>query len=254
MLTSMVDYLPKMLLLDIETSPSTAYTFDMWQTNISAEKLIEPSYILCWAAKWYGKKKMYFRSLHHDGHKKMLVDIHKLVDEADILIHYNGKRFDVPHLKREWLIDGLTPPSPYKQIDLYHTIRSQFKFTHNSLGNVCRQLGLETKITHEGFDLWPKCMRGDKDAWAAMKEYNINDVAIMEPLYEKLRPWVPSHPSVAALAGENVCPACGSHNLIRKGTTVTTVGRFATMQCADCGKWSRVTRRELGVGVTAIPY
>lgn len=250
----MVDYLPKMLLLDIETSPSVAYTFDMWQTNISADKLIQPSQILCWAAKWYGKKKMFFRSVHHDGKEKMLEDIYKLVDQADILTHYNGKRFDIPHLKREWLLAGMTPPSPYKQIDLYQTVKSQFKFTHNSLGNVCVQLGLQTKIAHEGFDMWPRCMAGDADAWAMMKAYNINDVAIMEPLYNRLRPWVPSHPSIAALTGTNVCPACGSTELEPKGTTITTVGRFVTLLCSDCGKWSRVNKRELGVGVTAVAY
>jgi hypothetical protein len=52
----------KRLLLDIETSPSVVYSFDMWGANIDAGKVITPSVMMCWAAKWYGEPEMLFRS------------------------------------------------------------------------------------------------------------------------------------------------------------------------------------------------
>ena len=243
---------PRLLLLDIETSPSIVYTFDMFQTNISSEKVIEPSTVLCWAAKWYGEKKVFYRSVFHHTKEDVMQGAHDLLAEADILIHYNGRKFDIPHLNREFLLSGLTPPAPAKQIDLYQAIKRQFNFTHNGLGYVCRQLGLATKMPNEGIELWIKCMHGDKDAWATMRAYNIHDVEIMEPLYKRLLPWIPSHPSIAALVGERVCPGCGSDNLVPRRSCVTTVSRFPMLFCLDCGKWNRETKRVSGTTVTAV--
>jgi hypothetical protein len=243
---------PRLLLLDIETSPSVVYTFDMWQANISADKVIEPSRMMCWAAKWYGEDEVFFRSTYHDGRDEMVAEIYRLMSEADALIHYNGKGFDVPHLHREFLLAGLTAPSPSKQIDLYLAIKKVFKFTHNGLGYVCQQLGLDSKLQHSGFDLWVKCLHDDPDAWAAMREYNIQDVQIMEPLYNRLQSWIPSHPSYAAMMGEDVCPACGSADLQRRGTTSTATGRFQRLRCTSCGRWSRSSKREAGTSITQI--
>ncbi|NIV35232.1 MAG: hypothetical protein GWN58_38990, partial [Anaerolineae bacterium] len=50
----------------------------------------------------------------------MLEGAWELLDEADAVVHYNGKKFDIPTLNREFVKYGFTPPSPYKQIDLYH--------------------------------------------------------------------------------------------------------------------------------------
>lgn len=239
-------------MLDIETSPSVVYTFDYWNASIGAEKVIEPSHMMCWAAKWYGEKKVFFRSTYHDDKPTMVSEIRKLMDEAGIVIHFNGKRFDIPHLNREILEMGLKPPSPCKQIDLYQTVRRVFRFTHSGLGPVCQRLGLRTKLPHSGFQLWKDALNGDKDAWAEMRAYNIQDVEIMEPLYEKLRPWIPGHPSFAAFTGADCCPACGSAGLIKEGFTITSTGRFQRYRCRDCGRWSRSTRRAAGTGIVAV--
>ena len=47
----------KILILDIETSPHTGFHWGLFQQNISIGQLIESSSVLCWAAKWLGKKK-----------------------------------------------------------------------------------------------------------------------------------------------------------------------------------------------------
>src|SRR5258708_39741160 len=106
---------PRMLLIDIETSPSVVYTFDMWQANIAADKVITPSELICWAAGWYDSGDIMFRSIHADGKEAMVREAWELVNEADVLIHFNGKKFDVPKLRHAFLLAGLPPPSPFKQ-------------------------------------------------------------------------------------------------------------------------------------------
>lgn len=243
----------KILALDIETRPNLAYVWDLWDQNVNLSALVEHQSVICWVAKWIGNPEAEFRSVHHDGQDKMIRRAWALLDEADVVMHYNGKRFDVPHLNREFLRLDLAPPSPYKQIDLLQTARKEFKFASNKLAHVAPQLGLEGKVSHEGFALWIKCMAGDDEAWERMREYNLRDVLLLEELYDKLRPWIRQHPSVGAHHGLDVCPGCGSSKLTKRGYSVLTTGRYQRFQCEDCKRWSRSTKRDVGTTITNAP-
>jgi hypothetical protein len=242
----------RLLILDIETAPNVSYAWDTWNTTLGSHLLITSKHMMCFAAKFVGEEKVYFYSEYHHGTDKMVKGLHKLLDQADAVIHYNGKKFDMPHCNTEMLKLGLQPPSPYKQIDLYQVISKNFELTYNSLDFVLKTLGYEGKVSTGGFDLWLLCMAGNKKAWARMKEYNIGDVVKLEPLYFNLLPWIPSHPSWGAHTGEDVCPNCGSSNLVREGYAYTAMGQFQRFHCGDCGRWSRSNKRIGGTRVANI--
>ena len=248
----------KTLLLDIETTPNIAYTFDLWRTTIAPVKIIEVSRVLCFGAKWLDspRKSIEFYSAfsgaESDMREEMLDNAHRLLDEADVVVHYNGHAFDIPYLNREFLLEGYLPPSPFKQIDLLQTVRKVFQFPSNQLAHVSKELGLPGKVEHEGFALWRKCMNGDRKAQRLMEKYNKQDVYMLEDLYHYLQPWILSHPSHAAYTGEFVCPACGSANLQKRGFALTSVSKFQQYQCQDCGKYSRDTRRVSGAKITGV--
>ena len=247
--------LPRMLFLDIETTPNVAYTFDLWRTTIQPQKLIERSRVLCFGAKWYGEpgKTIFHRTGGTQSEREDMLDAAwTLLDEADIVVHYNGKAFDTPYLNREFLLEGYLPPSPYKEIDLYQTIKKVFQFPSNQLANVALELGLPGKLEHEGIGLWIKCMQGDPKAWKLMEKYNKRDVEMMIPLYEALRPWIVSHPSFASFTGRSVCPACGSKKIEWRGYVTTSVSKFHRFQCKDCGKYGRDTHRVDHTDVTGV--
>ena len=103
----------KLLMLDIETSPNTAHIWGLRDQYISPDHLLESSYVLCWAAKWYGSKEVMFSSVQDTKPKFMLRKIHDLISEADAVCHYNGTRFDIPVLNKEFLLHHLAPPAPY---------------------------------------------------------------------------------------------------------------------------------------------
>lgn len=235
----------KILFLDLETSPNLAYVWGLFNQNISINQMVNSTEVLCFGARWYGEKKVIFKSVHHDGKKEMLDALWALVNEADVLVGWNSQSFDSKHIKRELLENGYTPPSPYKELDLMRVVRSQFKFPSNKLDYVSQKLGVGAKVKHSGFDLWVACMAGDNKAWTEMKKYQIQDVNLLIDLYEKLLPWIKNHPHQGLYAEDGTCCTnCGSKDLERRGVARTTTSTYQRYQCKNCGKWVR--------GVTAI--
>lgn len=226
----------KLLFCDIETSANQVYCWGIWEQNISINQMITSSKTMCWSAKWQGSKEVMYSSIYDTSEKKMLQGIHKLLDEADIVITYNGIKFDLPTLRKEFLLHDMPPPSPFKQIDMLRVARSQFRFQSNKLDYVAQQLGLGKKTSHEGFQLWVDCMAKKPSAWKKMKEYNKNDTVLLEKVYNKMLPWIPNHPHVGDV---DSCPSCGSKKMQRRGTAVSVNVRYQRWQCTSCGKWSK---------------
>lgn len=231
----------KRLFLDVETAPNLATVWGIWNQNIGINQLLETSRVMCYTAQWYGEKHAYFGSEFDMGHEGMIASLHDLLDEADAVIHYNGKRFDVPTINREFLMYGMLPPSPYKQIDLMQTVKKQFRFVSNKLDHVCGELEIGRKKETGGHELWLKCMDGDPKAWKIMEEYNIEDVTLLVDLYERLLPWITDHPNMALYVDSDrpVCPNCGSHHVIKRGVQHTNVSSYVRYHCEDCGTWIR---------------
>ena len=240
---------PKILLFDIETSPTLAYIWDLVTRYVPHSQVAEPGRTICWAAKWLGKKKVTFRSVYHHGHDRMIEDIYDMLSEADMVIHYNGSKFDVPTLNREFLMQGYGPPAPFQEIDLYRTVKSRFKLLSNSMQFAAQTTGIEGKMQHKGMSLWTECMAGDRKAWKMMKDYNIQDVHVLEALYGKLKPWIQPHPNLGLYVDTEkpVCPHCGGTHLQSRGHYYTNTMRYPRFQCmADgCGKWSRARGNNL---------
>ena len=147
----------------------------------------------------------------------------------------------MPTLNKEFIVNGMLPPAPYKQVDLCNVAKKEFRFPSNKLEYIAKTLGLGQKTKHEGHELWVSCMKGDHDAWKRMEEYNRNDVVLLEAVYEKMRPWVRQHPNhgVYDEAGVQVCTNCGSSKLQRRGWARTQVNKYERFQCTGCGTWLR---------------
>lgn len=188
----------KILLLDIETAPNIATVWGLYDQTISSNQLLETSYILCWAAKWLDREPiMWERSIGRHGRSRlaMLRTIHRLLSTADAVVHYNGKRFDMGVINKEFLLHGMSQPSHYHQLDLYQVVKAKFRFTSSKLDFICKALKLGGKEKHEGHELWLKCMEDNKQAWETMKRYNQHDVYLLEKLFYRLKPWLDTHPN-----------------------------------------------------------
>lgn len=243
----------KILLLDIETAPNKVYSWGLYDQDIHIDQIVEPGYTLCWAAKWHGKPRVEYDSVHHSSTKSMVKRIYELVNEADAIVHYNGRKFDMPHLKREFLQFKLAPPTHYYDIDLLTQVRKHFKFSSNKLDYVAQQLGLGSKVKHKGMTLWKECMDGCPKAWTTMKKYNIQDVRLLERVYDELLPWLTNHPNWGLYVDSDrpTCRNCGSTNVVKVGLARTNTQTYQRYRCKDChaplrGR-SRVTQTPAGL-------
>lgn len=236
----------KTLIIDIETTPNLVYTWGTRMQDISLNQIVTPSRLLCFAAKFMGEPKIYFRSDWNQSFNDMVFGAWKLLDEADVVVGYNSDQFDLKRLNGEFLRLKLNPPAPYQTVDIYKVIKRNFQFVSHKLENVLREMNLDEKIKHRGFTLWPACMNGDKSAQREMRRYCIGDVLPLEDAYRELLPWISGHPHVGLFTGTDGCPNCGGTSLQSRGYSYTTLGKYQRFQCQTCGKWSRGGKREEG--------
>jgi hypothetical protein len=253
-------------MLDIETTPDKSYHWGgLFNLNIGINQVIETGGVTCFAAKWYGQDEIEFYAEWGVGNLNMVLEAWRLLDEADVVVHFYGSRFDIPHLNTEFLKNGFPPPSPFKQIDLKMVVGSRFKFTSNKLQFVSRVLGLEGKEEHEGFPMWDKLMNetrrnGEKpfsleieaDAKARMEIYNKRDVFLLDEVYEALLPWIANHPHRHLYEEGRDCPTCGAASeffMVDAGYAYTKLSKFQQWRCQNCQSYFRSTKREMGVKV-----
>lgn len=230
---------PKILILDIETKPMKAYIWGPKVDWVSADKIIDHGGLLCFAAKWLGSDEVIFSRSNN-----IVREIHALLSEADVVVTYNGDRFDIKKLNNEFLLAGLGPPRPFKSIDLIKVNRTKFDLPYKSLDYLANRTGLGHKEKHQGFDLWVDCERGVPEAWEVMEAYNKKDVILTESLYVKLLPWLGVSPHIGMLVGRpDACPYCGTDSLILQDESAWTfVQRYQLFKCETCEGWSRDTK------------
>lgn len=234
----------KVGIIDIETSPATAHVWTLWGANVSLAQLLEPSRVLSFAWKWDGEPgRTEFFSEYHDGTGVMRDALYDRLSEADATVTWNGKKFDLKHVRRELLEGGYPPLKPSATIDLMLEVRKHFAFQSNKLDYVAGQLLGQRKVSHEGHALWVKCLEGDAKAWDTMRRYNVADVNLTAKLYRHLKPYI-GHPSVPLFDGDDR-PACRKgcgHTLEKRGTAKTAQSEFQQYRCRKCGSWQRDTR------------
>ena len=235
---------PKILLIDIETAPIIAAVWGVFKQNIGIDQILHDKHIICWSAKWLYDDYIYSdcltpkEALRRDD-KRITMSVYDMINAADIVVGHNSQKFDVPIITGRFLQHKLPPVNPFQQVDTCLVARKNFGFTSNKLDFINRILDLKQKVDTGGFGLWLSCMNGDQEALDKMREYNENDVLILEDNYLTIRPYIKSHPNLALYQGEDakaVCPNCGSENLkTDNGYYYTPVNKYATFKCLDCG-------------------
>lgn len=240
----------RILLLDIECAPTTAYVWGRWDQSVSQKQVVHEGYLLTYSAKWLGEPTIVSNRIVEPQDDEVLVrELAELMEQADLVVAHNAQKFDIPLIKTRMVALGMTPPSPSKIVDTLRIAKAEFRFPSNSLDSIAAYLGLQRKASHSGFELWTRCMAMEDEAFEEMLEYNIQDVVVLEEVYMRLRHWSKTHPNVALYepAGKMRCVCCGSEdvNLIDK-RFYTHVSEFEIYKCGDCGKFNR-SRKNVSV-------
>lgn len=241
----------RIAIFDIETAPSLGFVWGKYDQNVIA--FDKNWYILSYSFKWLDEPEIFVRGLpDYPGYKKdptndyeLVKDMWHVFDDADIIVAHNGDNFDVKKSNARFITHDLPPPKPFKTVDTLKLARKHFKFDSNKLGDLGQYLELGGKLTTTGWALWRGCMNGDPEAWTRMKEYNAQDVALLEKIYIKLRPWATNHPNLNLYSEQEGCPNCGGLHTQRRGFSHAKVQTRQRWHCQDCGTWysGKVIRR-----------
>jgi hypothetical protein len=240
---------PRIWTLDIETSPIVAHVWSLFKVNIGLNQIVKEWSIMSYCAKELGKKRVVYDDCRNEADprddKRLLVGLHALLSNIDIVITQNGKAFDMKKINARFIEAGFLPLPPIKVIDTMLAAKEVAKFTSNRLAWLSDHLTETVKYQHTefpGMDLWNECLKGNPKAWRVMKKYNCIDVPATEELYLKLRPYMIGHPNVAAYYDDEHtrCPRCASVNLVPMDQpALTQTGEYTRYQCGDCGGFAR---------------
>lgn len=246
----------RIAVLDIERQSGIAD--GIWELKqngwLNPSQVVERPRTICFAYKWLGESDIHFHAeWDRGGAKGMVKKAHRVMDEADFIVGWNSKGFDIPHLRTEMIVHNLTPPSPHKDIDLMLQAKRHFKFLSNRMNEVAKMLDQKGKIATGGGDLWRRLRtsKGDdlREARQLMAEYNVRDVALTEELHTLMSPWL-SGVNLAAYRDVDapICPVCESENIQYRGLARTATRSYRRFQCQACGKWGRDTASVAGTG------
>jgi hypothetical protein len=226
----------RILGLDIETAPALVYTFQLRDVTIGVDQIVNPGGMLCWAAKWFGEKKVHYADWR-DGSSQMLKPLRELMLEADAVVTYNGDGFDLQKIDGELVYHRLPPLPRLTSIDLWKTAH-KLGYVSSKLAFLVTHLGIGQKVKNAGFPLWVGCMNGDKKSWADMKAYNMMDAELLETAYETLRPYIKNHPHLGPPRGRSSCPKCRStRNVVAAKPRYTKNLIIQRLECKACGGW-----------------
>lgn len=238
---------PRTLLFDIENSPNLGWYYDE-SKEYNILDVEQYSFIHSVAYQWEGENKIHVIALPdfplYKRDKKddyaLIKAVHKLFEEADILIGHNGDNFDIKKINARFIYHRLQPPGQHKTADTLKLARKIQNSGSNRLDALSKYYGLGKKISNTGKDLWLPIARGQatKEQWKQMKEYNIHDVYLLARLWPLLRPWGKT-PNLNLVHGRpKGCPTCYGTHIQSRGerpqyTTGTSVHMYV---CMDCGK------------------
>lgn len=191
------DVTPKILFFDIETAPLKAHLWSMWQQGVGLNQIESDWHMLSFCCKWAHSDEVFYYdqrdAVDIEDDYDLVLKLWGFLNEADVVVGQNSKRFDTRKANARFILNGLPKPSTYRQIDTVEIAKRQFGFTSNSLeymtDKLCTKYKKSKHKKFHGHDLWAECLKGNIEAWKEMEDYNRLDVLALEELYNILSSW-----------------------------------------------------------------
>ena len=225
---------------------SRILVYDLESTSLNADD----GDLLVFAYKWLDEKKAHVPSvldtcLPCDGCKRIHIDdralvrqAHAIMSQADVMLTFNGKNFDIKYMQSKFMRYGLPALPEISHVDLYQTARTKMRLTRKSLANISHYLQLTNEKTKLDWDIWRRAAKGYTKEIRYIRDHGAADIYVTQELYEKhMRQYVRQHPRVS---GYGPCRRCGADTLERRGVAVTILkGQQHRYQCRTCAGWEQ---------------
>lgn len=234
---------PRVLVLDIETAPTLAWVYSLWGDNLGINQIEEDFYIMSFAAKWLGEDEVFYFDQRFAKDKEddrpLLEKLWKLLNDADLVLGQNSKKFDIKKINARMVMAGMRPPSHYKQLDTLEIAKRNFGFTSNKLeymtDRLCKKYKKSKHGKFPGFELWKQCLNGNYEAWEELEHYNKLDVLSTEELFTILAPWDNKIPNFDLYTDD----VTSMEDWVEDGYYFTSLGKFQKYRNVKTGEQKR---------------
>lgn len=231
----------KILTYDIETSLVEAQLWGSGKQYVGHDSITTETQIITVAWKWLGDNKVEALkwSMKKKSDKKLITKFLEEYNKADMVIGWNNNSFDNKIINSRAMKYGLEVNTHVKSFDIMRKVKQVFRLPSYSMSYVSRYLGLAGKLSYGGgIRMWKDIQWGPKvdakNAMATMLAYNVQDVALTEEIYFKIRKYLGHIIHVGALQGKSktTCPHCGSKKVKLHSSSTTAAGTIQrVMQC-----------------------
>ena len=244
---------PKIFLFDVETSTILAHVFGLFNQNISLSAIQDDWYTICFSGKMVGGE-VFNHSVHNfelpesgeykDNERYIVEALWKYLDDCDVAVAYNGKKFDKKKMNWKFFEYGLPEPSPYKLIDPYQIVKGNFSPTSGKMDYIAKYCDDINNSKHKtDMSLWVACRNNDVQSLDYMSSYCDQDIELLEKVWLAVRHWDKNSPQLSLYYPDNKkrCSSCGSSHLtlLENKNSYTSLSKFELYRCGNCSKIMR---------------
>jgi uncharacterized protein YprB with RNaseH-like and TPR domain len=233
----MNNYLPKVLVFDIET-------YGGLKAHMSE--------VSCFGYQWLGENKpaKVISGLDFEGTFKrgyiddsyVLSEASNLLNEADATIAHYGERFDKRFLNTRIEHHGMPPLKPTKLIDTWRISKENFALHSNSLDTLLKFFKAPAQKIELDYEEWRSVGWGDKKSLKKLIKHCKNDVEGLCWVFEKhLASYTKKLPNFNLFVDVDkpVCSYCGSSEIVKRGFSYNQTTVWQQYQCRGCARWPR---------------
>jgi len=166
--------------------------WDIETTHLQADF----GFVLAACVKEIGKKPEIFRidelSVNDErwNDSALVMDVAAKVNSLDMVVTWNGKRFDWPFLQTRLLHHGLELLEPTLHVDAMYLSRYRLRLHSNSQKSVMKFMEVKNGKTDLDPMVWVKAAHGDKESMDFVVDHCVRDVKALEELFLRLKPFI----------------------------------------------------------------
>lgn len=239
----------RILYFDMETAPNLGWFYKSKKPQyMNYHQVIQHEFVTSIQWQLEGEKTVKTFSIVDDekfyrknptNDIKVIQKAAEILENADILVVHNGKRFDWPEFKKKIIFHRLDPVRKPYIIDTLAEAKTAANLS-NSLRNLADYYKVSEKAYNEADPA--KLIYGDLDERIAhikkQTKYGKKDIPPLREFYLLIRPYMDRHPHMGAKKRGLSCPMCGGHNYTNRGRNyLSTISSFKEWHyCRDCRK------------------
>lgn len=242
----------RILILDVERLDGISQQHywdrgDLKNRYVHYETVIRQPRTTIFCAKWYDRPNVIqLAEWDKGGRGRFLREVHRLMEQADILVGHNIDQADHPWLLGDLHIEGGLPPlPPVKTVDTLKVLRRQFKSgaPFKGLDAFCQIVGIPSKTDRYDREAMERAAGGSVEDRERLTAYCAGDVVATQGLYDWLRPHIKNHPALFVDGKDKltVCNRCGSATDTTEKRYVANVLTYSMRKCTVCEGYSRIS-------------